>query len=119
MPRTHPTVRTCPPASKFAVTIVTVEFATASQSLSVLREAAYRLIGKATCQIDTAAELHRCRLEAAPGVTLQEAELRARFLDLVTDENLREKLSQETLPTRNLILALAFGGLAASDASRS
>lgn len=101
------------------MTIVTVEFATVSQSLPVLREAAYRLIGKATCQIDTVAEMHRCRLEAAPGVNFQEAELRARFLDLVTDENLREKLSQETLPTRNLILALAFGGLAASDASRS
>jgi His-Xaa-Ser system protein HxsD len=96
----------------------TVEFRTASQSLAALREAAYRLIGKATCQIDTIGEVHRCRLEASPGVTLPENELRARFLDLVTDENLREKLSEETLPTRNLILALAFGGLATSDGSR-
>ena len=32
-----------------------------------------------------------------------------RFLDLVTDENLRERIAVQTEPTRNLILALAFG----------
>jgi His-Xaa-Ser system protein HxsD len=86
--------------------------------LAALREAAYRLIGKATCQVDTIGDVHCCRLEASPGVSLTEGELRARFLDLVTDENLREKLAQETLPTRNLILALAFGGLASHDSTR-
>jgi His-Xaa-Ser system protein HxsD len=94
---------------------IVVEFAAASQSLGALREAAYRLIGQATCQIDSVDGVHRCRLQAARS---GDADLRARFLDLVTDENLREKLAAETGPTRNLILALAFGALAtAADAS--
>lgn len=38
--------------------------------------------------------------------------LRARFLDLVTDENLREKVAAETAGVRDVILALAFGALA-------
>lgn len=96
---------------------IVVEFAAASQSLGALREAAYRLIGQATCQIDSVGDTHRCRLVAAPGPRLEDAVLRTRFLDLVTDENLREKLVVETEPTRNLILALAFGALAvAADA---
>jgi hypothetical protein len=40
--------------------------------------------------------------------------LRRRFLELVTDENVRENLSAKTEPVRNLILSLAFGSLAAS-----
>ena len=35
------------------------------------------------------------------------------FLDLVTDENLREKIAAETNGVRDVILALAFGTLAA------
>jgi hypothetical protein len=38
--------------------------------------------------------------------------LRLRFLDLVTDENLREAVASKSEPIRNLILALAFGSLA-------
>ena len=41
----------------------------------------------------------------------QEA-IRTRFLDLVTDENLREKVAAETAGVRDVILALAFGALA-------
>ena len=97
---------------------VLVEFTATSQSLGALREAAYRLIGEASCQIDSTDGVHRCRLHPAEGSRRSEAALRARFLDLVTDENLREKLAAQTEPTRNLILALAFGALAAdADAS--
>jgi hypothetical protein len=39
--------------------------------------------------------------------------LRVHFLDLVTDENLREKIAAETNGVRDVILALAFGALAA------
>jgi hypothetical protein len=39
--------------------------------------------------------------------------LREHFLDLVTDENLREKVAAETSGVRDVILALAFGTLAA------
>jgi hypothetical protein len=38
--------------------------------------------------------------------------IRTRFLDLVTDENLREKVAAETAGVRDVIIALAFGALA-------
>jgi hypothetical protein len=39
--------------------------------------------------------------------------VRSRFLELVTDENVREGLRAKTEPHRNLILSLAFGSLVA------
>jgi His-Xaa-Ser system protein HxsD len=92
---------------------IIVEFG-ASQSIGALREAAYRLIGEASCLIDTVDARHVCRLtpkKALAGEVDQEA-IRARFLDLVTDENLREKVAAETVGVRDVILALAFGALA-------
>ncbi len=91
---------------------VVVTFAEGGQSLGALREAAYRLIGRASCLIESSDGVHSCRLTGASGAFSTEADLRARFLDLVTDENLREKLRAETSGTRDLILALAFGALA-------
>ena len=90
---------------------VTITFRGESQSIGALREAAYRLIGKASCKIDSEGGVHVCVVSPAKNARLPESDLRARFLDLVTDENLREKLQTETAPTRNLILALAFGAL--------
>jgi hypothetical protein len=94
------------------MTPVVVEFSAADQNLGALQEAAYRLIGRASCRIEGGAGVHRCLLEPAPRSRLSEEELRATFIDLVTDENLREKIAVATEPTRNLILALAFGALA-------
>ena len=70
---------------------VVVEFG-ASQSIGALREAAYRLIGEASCLIDTGDEgRYVCRLipKKAPGGEADKDAIRLRFLDLVTDENLR------------------------------
>lgn len=94
-----------------------VEFDRSIQSLGALREAAYRLIGEASCQIESSDESYRCRLlpKAGGAAMLSEALLRTKFLDLVTDENLREKISAETNPVRDVILALAFGSLARKD----
>ena len=92
---------------------IIVEFGS-SQSIGALREAAYRLIGEASCLIDTVDARHVCRLspkKALAGEVDQEA-IRARFFDLVTDENLREKVAAETAGVRDVILALAFGALA-------
>ena len=64
--------------------------------------------------IDTVDARHLCRLtpkKALAGEVDQEA-IRVRFLDLVTDENLREKVAAETVGVRDVILALAFGALA-------
>jgi His-Xaa-Ser system protein HxsD len=88
---------------------IVVEFGS-SQPIGALREAAYRLIGEASCLIDTVGDRHMCRL-TPKGVQADEA-IRSRFLDLVTDENLREKVAAQTAPIRDVIIALAFGALA-------
>jgi His-Xaa-Ser system protein HxsD len=95
------------------VSEVIVEFGS-SQSIGALREAAYRLIGEASCQIDTVDARHTCRLtpKTAMAGGVDEEAIRTRFLDLVTDENLREKIAAETAGVRDVIIALAFGALA-------
>lgn len=93
---------------------ILVEFDRSTQSIGALREAAYRIIPDASCLIDAAAgRRYVCHL--TPKQEQGEAgveELRDRFLDLVTDENLREKVTKETSAVRDVILALAFGALA-------
>jgi His-Xaa-Ser system protein HxsD len=97
---------------------VAVEFDSSVQSLHALDAAAYRLIGTATCQIDRAADRYVCRLTptANPhkGAPLSPDDLKERFLNLVTDENLRARVADRTDGIRNVILALAFGSLAAA-----
>ena len=91
-----------------------VEFDRAIQGIGPLREAAYRLIGLASCILETSGDRYVCRLQLSEGEAAQalgEDGLRHRFTDLVTDENLREKVSLETAGIRNVVLALAFGAL--------
>lgn len=88
-----------------------VDFSASIQSLGALQEAAYRLIGQATCQIDAAEGRYVCRLSPSQQ-QLHGDELRSHFLNLVTDENLREKVSRETKQLQDVIVALAFGSLA-------
>ena len=90
---------------------VVVDFDAATHSLSALNAAAYRLIGIAACQIDVSGGRYICRL--TPSGQLDADSLRSRYLELVTDENVRESLRSKTKPVRNLILSLAFGSLAA------
>jgi hypothetical protein len=42
--------------------------------------------------------------------------LKGHFLNLVVDENLRARVAQKTEALRNVIVALAFGSLATSQA---
>ena len=86
------------------------------QDLGPLQEAAYRLLGTATVQVEREEKRWICRLEPSATCSLDTNELGQRFLDLVTDENLRAKVGRETEGVRNLILALAFGALAQDDA---
>jgi His-Xaa-Ser system protein HxsD len=96
---------------------IVVDLDSRVQSLGALDAAAYRLIGTATCQIDRVEDRYVCRL--TPSVSLQKREslsgddLRERFLNLVSDENLRTRVAEKTEGVRNVILALAFGSLAA------
>ncbi|MDP7736489.1 hypothetical protein [Mycobacterium paragordonae] len=89
---------------------VVVEFSASLQALGALQEAAYRLIGQAACHIDEVAGRYVCRLSPSQP-QLRGEELRNYFLNLVTDENLREKVSRETNRLRDVIVALAFGSL--------
>lgn len=99
------------PMSDLSTTDIVVDFSAAMQSLGALQEAAYRLIGHAACHVDEANGRYICRL--SPSQTqLQGDELRSHFLNLVTDENLREKVREETDRLRDVIVALAFGSLA-------
>ena len=96
---------------------IVIEFDRRTHSLDALRAAAYRLIGRATCKIDSAENSFVCRLEPGAsycsGGRVDHEMLRANFLELVTDETLRESISSKTEGVRNLILSLAFGSLAA------
>ena len=93
----------------------TLRFSRAAQNLGPLQEAAYRLIGVASCKIDADESEFICTLtcgETNPPSQSTLDVIEARFLDLVTDENIRSKIFIETAPTRNLLMALAFGAWA-------
>jgi His-Xaa-Ser system protein HxsD len=97
---------------------IVVDFDANIQGLGSLDAAAYRLIGAATCQIDRVADRYVCHLipSANPqkGAVSSPNDLKERFLNLVADENLRARVAEKTEGVRNVILALAFGSLAAS-----
>jgi His-Xaa-Ser system protein HxsD len=96
---------------------ITFDFDAGTQSIQALSAAAYRLVGTACCQIDKSGSRYVCRLTSVGQFDAQS--LRSRFLELVTDENVRENLRSRTDPVRNLILALAFGSLAASSSQET
>jgi len=97
---------------------VTVDFDSSIQSLNALEAAAYRIIGIATCEIEKGVDRFICHLTArktsSRGEPLDADALKVKFLYLVTDENLRLRIADKTEGVRNVILALAFGSLAAS-----
>jgi len=97
---------------------VAVDFDSSVQGLGALDAAAYRLIGAATCRIDRVADRYVCRLAPSANpqkrVSLSPDDLKETFLNLVADENLRTRVAEKTDGVRNVILALAFGSLAAS-----
>jgi len=97
---------------------IAVDFDANVQGLGALDAAAYRLIGTATCQIDRVADRYVCRLTPSSNSQKRDMlsgdDLKERFLNLVADENLRARVAVKTEGVRNVILALAFGSLAAT-----
>jgi His-Xaa-Ser system protein HxsD len=119
--RRMPLMRLMPQAAKILAASpveVAVDFDSSIQSLGALDAAAYRLIGTATCRIDRVGDRYVCRLvptsNPQKGAALSSDDLKERFLNLVTDENLRIRVAEKTEGVRNVILALAFGSLAAT-----
>ena len=98
---------------------LSVGFDSSIQSLGALEGAAYRMIGTATCQIERANDRFICHLVAQTHPTRREQlttdSLKTQFLNLVADENLRARVAEKTDGIRNVILALAFGSLVASE----
>ena len=94
---------------------IVVDFDSSNQSQGALDAAAYRLIGTATCQIDRVGDRYVCRLTRSTSAQKRDSDdvLKERFLNLVIDENLRNRVAEKTEGVRNVILALAFGSLAA------
>jgi His-Xaa-Ser system protein HxsD len=110
-----------PPAANLPATSsieVDVDFDSSVQSLSALDAAVYRLIGTATCQIEQVDNRYVCHLISSANpqkrAPLSSDELKERFLNLVADENMRSRVAEKTGGVRNVILALAFGVLAAN-----
>ncbi len=101
------------------VDVVTVEFDQAVQSLDALNAAAYRLLDAASCQIEKRDDKFVCRLTPKNSAKQDGDSIRLRFIDSVTDENVRERLAVKTEPVRNLILSLAFGSLASQPSAKS
>jgi His-Xaa-Ser system protein HxsD len=95
-----------------------VDFDSNIQTLGALEAAAYRLIGTAACQIERVNDRFVCHLTAQIHPSRREQlnthSLKIQFLHLVADENLRARVSEKTDGVRNVILALAFGSLAAA-----
>ena len=95
---------------------VVVGFDRQTQSLDALHAAAYRMIGRAHCKIEATDSSYVCRLTLPTSLLSAAGDLTAIesiFRDYVSDENLREIIRMRTEPTRNLLLSLAFGALAA------
>ena len=97
---------------------IDVDFDASIQKLDALQAAAYRMIGAATCRIEEINGRFICRLESQDQTLRDADKLKARLLDLVTDENLRARLAEKTTGIRNVMLALAFGSLAADQANK-
>ena len=68
-----------------------VEFDEAVQSLEALNAAAYRVLDAANCTVERRGGKLVCRL-TPKGPTEDREAIRSRFLDCVTDENLRQIL---------------------------
>lgn len=103
------------------MTEVTIDFSKETQSLGALQAALYRLVGLAIGTVDEANGRWVCKIEPVPGTTkrpaVEVAILRRKYLELVADENLREKINTKTETMRNVIVALAFGSLVENDTS--
>lgn len=79
--------------------------------LSAVKKAAYRLSDVAITDISVDGESIRCVLTPAEGADGSDAELDRLFRSTVLDEDLRERIGEQTTPLRNAILAMAFAPL--------
>lgn len=85
----------------------TVSFDAATASLDAVQRAAYRLSDRMSCDIDTSDDALVVTIHPSdPGSDF--AALAGDFRNEVLDQVLRERVREETVDVRNLVLALAF-----------
>jgi len=97
---------------------IEVSFSRSAQGEGPLRSAVYRIASVASCHLDIVDERWICGLTPSKEAARQGVDgegLRAHFLALVNDENLRERIAGQTEALRNVIVSLAFGALARRD----
>jgi hypothetical protein len=81
-----------PAADEFAkASAIVLSFDPSAQELGPLLEAAYCLMSRASCHIDSSRDRYLCRLVANSTDPTGDT-LRASFLDLVTDANRRARV---------------------------
>ncbi len=77
--------------------------------VEIVKKAAYRFLDKASPQITVEGDNVACTFEFSPGISEAGAdELLRNFHVELLDQDLRDRVSKETAPIRNAILALAF-----------
>jgi His-Xaa-Ser system protein HxsD len=80
--------------------------------LHVVKLAAYRFLGECSIHFE-GIDSNFVRVQFQSMTATPAANLRERFRTELLDQDLRERLKQETAPLQNLILAYAFSGLTA------
>ncbi len=93
-------------AADDSTAVTDVVFDSRAHSLSAVKKAAYRLLGRATIDVRLDGDSISCRVSAAVGE--DPATVSRDLRDEVLDQGLREEIAAETAPVRNAILAHAF-----------
>ena len=94
--------------------LISVEFDRKIYTLFSLQSSMYRMIGVCVGKIRETEKLYICDLSIIDK-NIDNDDAETMFLQYVADESLRERLSIQTEPLRNVILSLAFGALAIDD----
>lgn len=89
---------------------ITVTFDASVFSVLAVKKAAYVLSGVATAEIRFDGHTLTCELNPSALGKFSPEEIREKFRLEVLDQDLRERIAEETAPLRNAILAHAFSG---------
>lgn len=89
-----------------------IELQTSVYDLDTVKRAAYRLLDRCTIDISQDGQTIKCAFLFSGGASQAAADAAIRdFRAELLDQDLRKKISDETAPLRNAILALAFAPL--------
>jgi His-Xaa-Ser system protein HxsD len=94
-----------------SVTAAEATFALSVYTLDAVKKAAYRLSDRASPEISIDGERVSCKLHFGTPVSIERSEeILTDLRNEVLDQDLRERIADETAPLRNAILAHVFSG---------